>query len=461
MKLAVVLTCSLVSSALLIPEIAKKQLENSTSSLAEREPCDKSQNILHELENNTEVDAKSSYIVTLKDGHDNADYAAHQEWVNRGCSSLVKKRGIYDAIKEKFGLFGKHHVKFFNFDSFRGYVGTLSPEVVKAISEDPLVEFIEKDEEVHISKRIKQEHATWGLERVSQRKLRRGLYFGRYLYDKNAGDGVVVFVIDTGIDAKNPEFEGRATASKSFRKLGALTDRNGHGTHVAGIIAGKTFGVAKKAKIESLKAFGTDGIGYKSSIILAIQYAIRSHKKRVRSGDPMYKGAVINMLLGCLPSIALDRAVRAADNAGIVVVLSAGNDGDDACRYSPARSIYTITVGATDYDDSFALFSNEGACIDILAPGVLIHSASFGNKPSVLTGTSMAAPHVSGVAALLMSLQPSTDSEYFTDELISAKQVRKKLMALATANTIMGVPENTPNRFLYNGGEDDLSEIWD
>lgn len=449
----------------MIPELSKIRVEDGLKRVASEESRQVPEPSLEMLDfdlQSTNTDTR--YIVVLKDGHNHTDYSAHQKWVKSQCSllsSLLSKRsGIFEAVKEKLASAKKNPIKFFNLDSLKGYIGTLSPDVIKAIAKDPLVDFIEEDSEVHISQIAVQEKAPWGLERISHRKIKRSLYLGQYLYDQRAGEGVTVYVIDTGIDAKHSEFEGRAKSSLLFAISKTLGDQNGHGTHVAGTIAGKTYGVAKKANIESLKVFGSNGIGLKSSIILAIQRAISTHKARLKREDPSYKGAVINMLLGCLPSIALDKAVGAAVNSGIVVVLSAGNEGKSACKFSPARAKHSITVGATDYDDKFASFSNRGPCVDILAPGVSIQSAAIADKSTVLSGTSMSAPHVSGAAALLMSLQPSIDSEFSTGSLISAKDVRRELLRITSPNKIHRVPKDTPNQLLYNGGQHDMSNFW-
>lgn len=210
--------------------------------------------------------------------------------------------------------------------------------------------------------------------------------------------------------------------------------------------------MAKCVNIESLKVLGSSGTGMKSSILMAIEYVIKSHKRRLRSGDTSYKGSIINLSLGSLPSNAMDRAVKAASEAGVVVVISAGNEGEDACKISPSRSEFGITVGATDYDDTFASFSNYGRCVDVLAPGVAIQSASTRNKPPVLTGTSMAAPHVAGVVATIMSMQPPINSEYSSGELLSAQDIKRKLLKYTTKNVIRNLPQNTPNKMVYNGG---------
>ncbi|WPK27301.1 hypothetical protein PUMCH_004682 [Australozyma saopauloensis] len=405
------------------------------------------------LASSEEIDDKPlKYIVVLKNGYIDADYDSHQDWLEKRHSSLQKRSGALETIKNKFKLARDTQVQFFNLDSVKGYTAILSNSLVKALESNPLVEFVEKDEQIHLSKVATQNYAPWGLERISHRKIQRQLYMGRFFYDADGGKGVTVFVLDSGIDSHHPEFEGRVTASRQFGLSASLNDNNGHGTHVAGTIGGRTYGVAKCVNIESLKVLGSSGTGMKSSILMAIEYVIKSHKRRLRSGDTSYKGSIINLSLGSLPSNAMDRAVKAASEAGVVVVISAGNEGEDACKISPSRSEFGITVGATDYDDTFASFSNYGRCVDVLAPGVAIQSASTRNKPPVLTGTSMAAPHVAGVVATIMSMQPPINSEYSSGELLSAQDIKRKLLKYTTKNVIRNLPQNTPNKMVYNGG---------
>lgn len=403
---------------------------------------------------------EENYIVVLKNGHAPAEYEAHQKWVNEQCSNKQKRSGIIQRVKDTFLRQKERSMKTFNFGSFKGYAGKLPKEILYSLQQSEMVDFIEKDEQVFLTEAKVQRGAPWGLERISHR-IPTLSSFEEYIYHEIAGEGVTVYVVDNGINEDNIEFEGRLTSSlqNGFKKGSALG--KGHGTHVAGIIGSKTFGVSKKVCLVSLDVFNETGSAFVSTIIMAIQYAINDHKRCLRARDPSYRGAVINILAQSVPSEALDQAVKKAFDAGIPVVVSAGNSCDDACKYSPSRSRYSITVGATDDADRFAAYSNWGSCVDLLAPGNFIESVGSGKELSVIkSGTSMAAPHVSGVLAILLALQPPRSSEFYTGALVSATHVKNSLLNLASIGLISLVPALTPNRFLYNGGDEVLDKSW-
>jgi serine protease len=228
----------------------------------------------------------------------------------------------------------------------------------------------------------------------------------KYNY-KYTGKDVTVYVLDSGIDLQHPEFGGRASCGwdRGRRFLKLCLDRNGHGTHVAGTIGGKTYGVAKNVKLVSVKVLGSLGYGRSSTIIAGIDWVVG--QKRKNPNKPM----IINMSLGGSRSTLENNAVQAATDAGITVVVAAGNDdGADACRESPASAPSAITVGSTDYRNYVSSFTNGGPCVDIMAPGESIDSAWACDKfrpirclfdiTYTLSGTSMASPLVAGLAAL-------------------------------------------------------------
>lgn len=460
-----------IATALLIPEISDgvareaavipKATLRPTLHCPEVEDTSDS-NLLPEInsaqQNLHRVDS-GRYIVVFKSGLSTADYTAHQEWISGKCASLDKRSGIIDSVRNKLRHAKKSSVQFFKFGTFMGYVGWLPSALIKTIEKSLLVDYVERDEYVKLAQVTEQPNAPWNLERVCNRDFLNKEYSGNFTFDENAGEGVTVYVVDTGINETNPEFEGRASLAWSFSPF-SNDDPNGHGTHVAGTIAGKTYGVAKKAKIESLKAFNENGRSLKSTILMAVHYAITEHEKRILSGDASYKGAIINMLLGCGGSLALDAAVAAATRVGITVVSSAGNDGIDACNCSPSRSESSITVGAIDENDAVAWFSNYGRCVDIYAPGVRIQSVSNGEGLSILTGTSMAAPHVTGVVATLLSMQPLLGSEYSSSDYMSVSEVRRKLLKYAAHGVISGLDKESPNCLVYNGAGDNLAMAW-
>ena len=223
----------------------------------------------------------------------------------------------------------------------------------------------------------------WGLDRIDSHT---GLN-GKYVYPENAGEGVTVYVVDTGTTVQHIEFEGRA--SWGFDSTGeGFVDTVGHGTHVAATIAGKSFGVAKKATIIAVKTLTLRG-GTEETVIKGLQWVVNDFKTRKTK-------AIINMSLGGRFSKVLNDAVEAVVSSGVHVIVAAGNDNKDACGYSPASASTVVTVGATDKKDFKASFSNWGKCIDLHAPGVDILSAwkGNGNRTNTISGTSMSAPHV-------------------------------------------------------------------
>jgi subtilisin family serine protease len=284
---------------------------------------------------------------------------------------------------------------------------------------------IELDQEVKIG--VTETAASWGLDRIDQKNLPLD---GQYSYGTYQGQGVNVYVIDTGILTTHPEFEGRAFFLSNHVTDGITTDCNGHGTHVAGTIMSKSYGVAKKANAYAVRVFGCTGGSSFETVIAGMNSAI-AHAQS--TGKP----SILSMSLSGGSSTAVKAAVKAATDAGIHVIVAAGNDAVDACTRSPADAPSAITVMASDKNDVFAWFSNFGTCTDIIAPGVDITSTWLSNGINTISGTSMATPHVSGVAALLLSEKTYTVSELTT-----------KLTTLAVPNKITSLVPVSPNLLL-------------
>lgn len=319
---------------------------------------------------------------------------------------------------------------------FIAFAAVLDKSALALELEHPDVKYIEANRAVRISEGFQtQLNATWGLDRIDQRSLLP--LPGTYRYFDNQGAGVDAYVLDTGIRHTHDEFEGRAIPGANFIPSEPNTvDGNGHGTHVAGTIGGKTYGVAKKVTLIAVKVLSNVGGGTLEGVIAGVEYVAAEHLLRGRK-------SVANMSLVSLTSLAVNAAVDAAMHQGVTFVVAAGNNNADACEYSPAGSSPAITVGATDYADMRAYFSNFGSCLDIFAPGVDIMSAWIGSNTatSIMSGTSMASPHVAGAVALLLAHDPVHRSP---------ANVSALLIAYATANKITSPGTNSPNKLLYS-----------
>lgn len=276
-----------------------------------------------------------------------------------------------------------------------------------------------------------QDDAPWGLSRVSHSKMPSGL--SKYTYPKSAGKDVNVYIVDTGINIAHEDFEGRAKWGATIPMFDEDIDGNGHGTHCAGTIGSKTYGIAKKATLYAVKVLRTNGFGTNSDVIKGIEWVIKAHKK---TAD---KQSVANMSLGGGRSLTLEKAVNKAVESGVHFAVAAGNDNEDACNYSPAAAEGPVTVGASTNKDTMAFFSNHGSCVDIFAPGLDIKSTWIGGKDAVntISGTSMASPHVAGVIALHLS-----QKSYKPEEL------KKLLKKQATKDALTGLPGTTENLLL-------------
>lgn len=299
--------------------------------------------------------------------------------------------------------------------------------------------------------------APWGLARVSHRNTLSFGTFNKYLYAEDGGEGVDAYVIDTGTNTEHVDFEGRAKWGKTIPNGDADADGNGHGTHCSGTIAGKKYGVAKKANVYAVKVLRSNGSGTMADVIAGVDYAATSHSEQVSAAKDGkrkgFKGSVANMSLGGGKTRMLDDAVNAAVEAGIHFAVAAGNDNADACNYSPAAAAQAMTVGASAIDDSRAYFSNYGKCTDIFAPGLSIQSTWIGSKTAVntISGTSMASPHIAGLLAYYLSLQPASDSEYSL-AAITPKELKDQMISIGTQEALSDIPSGTPNVLAWNGG---------
>jgi subtilisin family serine protease len=319
--------------------------------------------------------------------------------------------------------------------ALRGAVVTATPAQAAALSRSAHVASVELDALVSISETSisgTQQPAPWGLDRVDQHSLPLS---GSYTWAAS-GAGVIAYVVDTGVLASHTEFSGRVKAGWTAVADGRGSgDCNGHGTHVAGTVAGTTYGVAKSAAIVPVRVLDCNGSGYNSDVVAGLDWIAANHA----AGTP----AVVNMSLGGAASSAVDSALQGVINDGVTAVVAAGNSAVDACGSSPARHPAAVTVAASDSADRQASFSNFGSCVDLYAPGVGITSAYYtsGTATASMSGTSMAAPHTAGVAAVLLSQNPA----------LTPAQVAGTLASNATAGVITAARTGTPNRLLYSG----------
>lgn len=305
--------------------------------------------------------------------------------------------------------------------ALRGFAAVLTPEAAAELRVSGRFSVV-PDQWVRATANVQPDPPSWGVDRLD------GQLNSSYAYDSD-GAGVHVYVFDTGIRMSHGDLAGRA--DKFVDLIGVDGgDPNGHGSHVAGTAAGTAFGVGKQARVHSVRVLNEYGGGKWTDVIEAIDSVI------IRGQKP----AVINLSLGGPEFPLADSAVQRAVRAGITVVVAAGNDGMDACLFSPAREPLAITVGATTRTDHLASFSNHGPCVDILAPGDEIVSLGIDadDAQDVMEGTSMASPHVAGAAALYLQQHPAATPTEVADWLTSN----------AGAGEIQGVPAGTPNRIV-------------
>lgn len=319
------------------------------------------------------------------------------------------------------------------------------------MAQHPAVEFIEEDTAlkrsevmIHEDEAIAADATPWNLDRLDQRTQALDNQ-----YDPSGdGNNVDIYIIDTGVRGTHEELRGRVQYA-GFDAVDELTgshnngeDCNGHGTHCAGTAAGKTFGVAKRANIYNLRALNCEGSGAVSGIVQGIDRIIAHHQEG-GSGRPI----VISQSLGVKKSASLNGAIRAATDAGIVCVGASGNQASYSCDYSPASATMGISVGATDQNDEVTIFTNTGECTTIMAPGTQITSSwrTCDTCTKTMSGTSMAAPHAAGYAAIVLSKNPQLTPAQVMEKMI--EQSTKGEIVMSRIESMRS--HETPNRLLY------------
>ena len=416
------------------------------------------------------INVNNRYIVVFKKGLTAAEIDFNKELIqqlhlqNFNNLAAEDKEKFLQANQNEFDVTAKNanggiEDSFSIGELLNGFVGYFTPEVLQLIRMFPIVDFIEKDSMVFTQDFEVENGAPWGLARISHRdKLSLGS-FNKYLYDSEGGEGVTAYVVDTGINVKHENFEGRATWGKTIPVNDEDLDGNGHGTHCAGTIGSKTYGVAKKADIVAVKVLRSNGSGTMSDVVKGVEYVATDHLKN----GSKRKASTANMSLGGGNSPTLDLAVNAAVDAGIHFSVAAGNENQDACNSSPASAEKAITVGASTLSDDRAYFSNFGKCVDIFAPGLNVLSTYIGSDTAtaVLSGTSMASPHVCGLLTYFLSLQPDFDSGFAEGNVeITPAFLKNKLIEFGTKDALTDIDSDTPNVLIFNGAGEDLSTFW-
>jgi len=297
----------------------------------------------------------------------------------------------------------------------KGFAAKLTNSQLVQVSNHPAVDYIEQDQMAYASQCTSQNlrNEVWGLDRICKKSLPLN---AQYIYPVSAGAGVDAYILDTGIYVEHNDFGGRAKFGWKAEPGWSDTDGYGHGTHVASTVGGSYYGVAKSVNLIAVKVLNDNGGGSIAGIIAGIDWAF---SQKQSSGKP----SVGNMSLGAPYNQAINDAVEAASVGGLVMVVSARNYGafSDSCDYSPSSSSFVMAVGATTSSDIRASFSSVGTCVSIFAPGNDIPAAWIGNPDAIniISGTSMAAPHVTGTAALVLGQNPSFSFDRVKGEILS------------------------------------------
>jgi len=329
--------------------------------------------------------------------------------------------------------------------ALKGYSAKLTAEQLKEVRENIHVSFVEEDQVFTVAQSCSPPVTvnSWGLTRIAEVDMSLD---GFYNFPTIAGRNTISYTVDTGVYIEHHDFQGRAKFGFKAESFWSDTDRNGHGTHVASTTAGAAYGVARASDIIAVKVLGDNGSGTTAGVVAGINFVIGDSKTH-------QKKSIINMSLGGGFSAALNAACDAAVDNDVVTVVASGNSNADACSSSPASAAEVVSVGATDIGpsqtDVRSSFSNYGPCVDIFAPGSDITAAWIGSPTAVrsISGTSMASPHVAGIAALLRSESPSSHARSIQSTLIGSANTGKIDLRCPPSGTC----RQSPNLLAWNG----------
>lgn len=373
----------------------------------------------------------SSYIIKVRPELPEAEFESQIQWV-----SEVHKRSL--TRRDTAGL-----LKTFSFSGFKAYSGEFDDATIELIKANESVLIVEPDFVVNpLDELITQENAEYNLAILSSTEgFTSSAAENPYTYDEIAGEGQSVYVVDTGVFVEHEEFEGRAFKGYNARPELPFTDGYGHGTHCAGTVGSKTYGVAKKVTVFDVKVLDDAGSGTSANMLDGYNWVVNNATAEGRIG-----ASLVSMSLGWPVSQIINDAVEAAYQAGLLTVVSAGNDYGDASRKSPASAPSALTVGATDYKRARSVYSNTGTLVDIWGPGNDVLSlAPEQGATAVKSGTSMSTPAVAGLVAYLRSLAAAAGAPLDTP---AAATARVKELALAGVVTDV---KDSPNLFAHNG----------
>jgi serine protease len=369
----------------------------------------------------------SQYIIRLNPSETATSLKSHIMEMKSKFGTDVEELNVYENLGPAF---------------FMGYSAKLNSRALEGVLRDSRIMYVEEDQIAQINDCQEQSNPDWGLARTNWKNYTSTATFN-YDYTTGAsGSNVDAYIIDTGIYCENNDFTQKKTGTCTFgysavtNNDGSIdtTDGNGHGTHCAGTVAGITYGVAKEANLIAVKVLADSGSGAWSGVIAGVDWVAGQAAQTGRK-------SVANMSLGGGKVQSVNDAVTGLVNSGVTTAVAAGNDNSDACNYTPASTPTAVTVAASDSSNNRASYSNYGSCVDLYGPGSSITSAWIGSPSAIntISGTSMASPHVAGVAAKILSYNPS----------YTPSDVTNKLLSDATQGVVNRNPAGTPNLMVY------------